>query len=72
MKKWKSEDDLCVGCGDRSETIEELLTCAGLADGVDDNVSYNIDSNNISDMIEVAKRIKKRLKVRKKILDDNG
>ena len=72
QKKWRYEDDLCVGCGDRSETIEELLTCAGLADGVDDNVSYNIDSNNISDMIEVAKRIKKRLKVRKKILDDNG
>ena len=72
MKKWKYEDDLCVGCGERSETIEELLTCAGLADGDDNNVSYNIDSEHINDLIEVAKRIKTRLKVRKKIIDDNG
>ena len=70
--KWKYEDDLCVGCGERRETSEELFTYAGLADDDDDNVSYTINSELNSDMIEVARRIKKRLKVRKKIMDDNG
>ena len=72
QKKWKYEDDLCLGCGERSETVEELLTCVGLADGDGDNVTYITDSVHISDIIEVAREIKKRLKVRKKIIDDNG
>ena len=71
-KNWKYEDDLCVGCGERSETVEELLTCAELADGDNDNVSCNTDSEEITDIIEVARQINKRLKVRKKIIDDNG
>ena len=64
QNKLKEEDNLCVGSGERSETVEEMLTCAGLADGDDDNSSCNIDSVDISDMIEVVKRIKKRIKVR--------
>ena len=31
-KKWKYDDDLCVGCGVNVETVDEILTCTGYSD----------------------------------------
>jgi hypothetical protein len=32
LKNWKYDDDLCVGCISRKESIEELLSCDALSD----------------------------------------
>ena len=74
LKKWKYKDDFCVGCGKKSETVEEFLSCPGLRDNCDgDNSSYNcVFGENVADMEVLASKIKRWLKLRQKIIDDKG
>ena len=32
LKSWKYDDDRCVGCNSRKESIEEVLSCDVLSD----------------------------------------
>ena len=44
-KKWKYENNLCVGCGEKSESEIELLTCPGLCERKEENsenLSYSL------------------------------
>ena len=67
-KKWKFDDNICVGCEDKMETENEFLTCRGLGDV--ENVSYEmVFGESVEDMIKLAKVIRQRLKAREKILD---
>ena len=72
-KKWKYENNLCVGCGKNAESEVELLSCPGFCEKEEDNygnLSYSVVfGHNVSDMVKVAKEIRKRLKVRDKILE---
>ena len=71
-KKWKYNDTVCVGCGEKEETGEEILSCKYFDD--DENNSTNLGyesffSREVSEIIACAKVTKKRLKARQKILD---
>ena len=75
QKKWKYEDSNCVGCGEKLETVEEILACSGLSENSEQEptLAYeNIFSDNIQEVIKVAIGLKKKLKARKKIIDDKG
>ena len=67
-KKWKYDDDLCVGCGINVESEEELITCESLSannEKASENYSYNCFFGVIK-MVTVAKMIDKRIKNRQK------
>ena len=73
-KKWKYDDNLCIGCSKNVETESEILACPGFSEGnntMEEDISYNlVFSDNVDDMVRVAKKIRKRLKVRDKILEN--
>ena len=73
-KRWKYEDDLCVGCKMNSESENELLSCPGFCESNETNneeISYSlVFGDNVSEMIKVAKVIRKRLKVREKLMEN--
>ena len=73
QKKWKYEDNICVGCGKTEESIEEILSCSGLGVNNDEKgkpVEYDwVFGQSVTGMIEVGQKIKKRLKVTQQILD---
>ena len=71
-KKWKYDDTVCVGCGQKDETGEEILSCKYF--DYDENIPTNLSyewhySKEISKIIACAKVMTKKLKVRQKILD---
>ena len=75
-KKWKYDDDLCVGCGKNVESEEELITCKSFSaknEKTSENYSYNwFFEGSVMKMVMVAKMIDKRIKNRKQILEDPG
>ena len=77
LKKWKYKDDICVGCGVKSETVEEFLSCTGLGEG-DGDSGDSVLSNNcvygekVQDMVTLASTIKRKRKSRQQIIDDIG
>ena len=71
-KKWKYSDTVCVGCGEKDETGEEILSCKHFdcEENIPSNPSYeSFYSTKVSEIIACAKVMMKRLKVRQKILD---
>lgn len=72
-KKWKYDDNLCVGCSTNIETENELLSCPGYCEKdekIDENLSYNVVfGDSVTEMVRVAKEIRKRLKVREKLME---
>ena len=75
-KKWRYEDEICVGCGKNIESEDELLLCTGFSEKnetLSDKYAYSwFFGDSVEKMIHVAKEIESRLKIRKKILDDPG
>ena len=75
-KKWRYEDDICVGCGKNVETEDELLQCEGLREeGEVQSEKYAYSwffGESVTRMVNLAMEIEQRLKIRKKILDDPG
>jgi hypothetical protein len=73
-KKWKYEDDICVGCQSKQESEQELIDCPGLKSQnleSQEDISYSVVfGNNLSEMFKLAQIIQSRLKLRKKILDE--
>ena len=43
-KKWKYDNDMCVGCGVNVETVDEILTCTGYSDKNDTKKQINFQS----------------------------
>ena len=75
QKSWKYKDDLCVGCGVKSETVEEFLSCMGYSEqdtlSQPNPVDYNlVFDGELRDRTIVAKELIRRLKLRDKILDE--
>ena len=72
-KKWKYDDNLCVGCSTNIETENELLSCPGYCEKdeeIYENLSYNVVfGDSVTEMVRVAKEIRKRLKVREKLME---
>ena len=72
-KKWKYDDDMCVGCQLRQEGEQELMDCPGYKSDkieIQEDMLYSmVFGNNSSEMFKLAKIIQSRLKVRKKIMD---
>ena len=63
-KRWKYQDTIFVGCGEREESGNELLTCDGFSDGKDGKeYFYNIFfDGSPSEMAETANVLQKRIK----------
>ena len=74
QKSWKYKDDLCVGCGEKSETGQEFITCMGYSDTMSqpNSLDYNfVFLGEVKDRTRVAKELLRRLKMRDKILDED-
>ena len=71
-KRWKYDDDICVACHERKETIEELLTCTYLSDTNEETNNLCSDwliSGSGRQMYQVGQILAKRLKAREKIIE---
>ena len=75
-KRWKYSDAICVGCGKKVESEEELLVCDGFLHKKKrstENLSYSwLFGSSVSLMMKVAKSIEMRLKVRKSLIEEHG
>ena len=40
QRKWKYKDMLCISCGDKNETGEEMLNCSGYSELKSEDTSY--------------------------------
>ena len=73
-KRWKYEDTLCVGCNEKNESENELLSCPGFSETneiIYEEIIYSlVFGNKVSEMVKVAKEIRKMLKVREKLMDN--
>ena len=68
QKSWKYDDKICIGCEEREETGEEVLSCDGLG-GQNGNkpLKYNwFYSDSVEEIRNVAKVMNEKLKIRKK------
>jgi hypothetical protein len=75
-KKWRYSDVICVGCGEKVESEEELLLCDGFLGNKEiptENIKYSWSFGSyVSLMVKVAKSIEMRLKVRKSLIEEPG
>ena len=61
---------LCIGCGVKYETGEEVLNCSGYSELKSGPLLYSLFSyENVQEMAKVAKIMMKRLKVREKRME---
>ena len=72
QKCWKYEDKICIGCQDRVETGEEVLTCVGLGgQNVTKPVEYDwFYSEDVNRIRDVAKVLNEKLKIRNKKIEN--
>ena len=71
-KRWKYDDDICVGCSVNQETIEEIMNCTGLSDNVEETGLICFDwlmSGSGKQKFIVGQVLAKRLKAREKIIE---
>ena len=71
-KSWKYDDDLCVGCNERTETIDEILSCDTYSEKNKQNRIAKYDwlfGISDSDKHEVGLMLLKRLRKREKLLE---
>ena len=72
QKQWKYDDDICVGCLEKKETIEEILSCTNLGDNDEETMSISTDwliSGSGRQMFTLGKVLAKRLRVRENIME---
>ena len=70
--RWKYDDDICVGCNARPETIEEILSCTNLCGNTEETRSICCDwliSGSGRQMFIVGKILAQRLKTREKLIE---
>ena len=72
LKGWKYDDDLCVGCNSRKESIEELLSCDALSDANEtEKVEYQwLFEENDRKIHQVGSTLIKRMRKREKLLEE--
>jgi hypothetical protein len=74
--KWRYSYVICVGCGEKVESAEELLLCDGFFrknETSSENIKYSwLFGSSVRLLVKVAKRIDMRLKVRKSLLEEPG
>ena len=73
--KWKYEDNLCVGCGIKAETMDHFMKC--IAYSVENNSNQpihwkSIYENNTEKQTSIAKEVKRRFGLRKTLLEEAG
>ena len=72
QKRWRYDDDICVGCHERKETKEEILSCTNLGDNDEETMSISTDwliSGSGRLMFTLGKVLAKILKVRENIME---
>ena len=73
QRRWQYDDTLCVGCKQKEESGQELLTCEKLNyenSVAKEQINYDdLFSNEINKLVKVAKLIENGLKKRKQILE---
>ena len=73
QRKWKYSDSICVDCGIKNETGEEIISCNGYGETSDLGGKPMLYSTfyygTTSEMILVAKMMMKRLKLREKMME---
>ena len=70
-KRWKYDDDLCVGCNEKPETIEELLICKTYngKEG-DENVDFNcLFGQSFSEIHQFGTALMRRVRKRENLLE---
>ena len=72
QKQWKYDDKICIGCKEREETGEEVLSCDGLGEQNGNKpVKYNwFYSDSVEEIRNVAKVMNEKLKIRKKKMEN--
>ena len=71
-RRWKYDDNICVGYNARQETIEEILSCTNLGDNNEETRSICCDwliSGSGRQMFIVGKILAQRLKTREKLIE---
>ena len=71
-RRWKYDDDICVGCNTRQETIQEILSCTNLGVNNEETRSICYDwllSGSSGQMFRVGKILEQRLKTRRKLIE---
>lgn len=74
QKSWKYKDDICVACGVKSETGDELLFCSSYKNGKYDKDIQSLCYKTFyegpsSDMHLLANVVEKRLKQREQMME---
>ena len=70
-KRWKYDDDLCVGCCEKSETIEEILICKTLdeKEGTE-NADFNcLFGQSQCEIFKLGTELMRRLRKRENLLE---
>ena len=70
-KSWKYDDNLCVGCSENSETIEEILNCKTYneTEGTE-KVEYNcLFGQSQSEIFKFGSVLMKRIRKRENLLE---
>ena len=75
QKKWKYSDILCIGCGVRSETGQEILSCQGFSENKEKlektPLLYSIFYHgSTQEMVQLGKVLSRKLKIRAKMKEE--
>ena len=70
-KQWKYKDNLCVGCENKTETMDHFMQCLSLGETNKIQDWEIIYSNDTYQQYEIAKEIKRRKDTRENILKTN-
>ena len=71
-RRWKYDDNICVGCNTRQETIEKILSCTNLGDNNEETRSICCDwliSGSGRQMFILGTILAQRLKTREKLIE---
>ena len=76
QQSWKYQDRMCLGCGQKEETGDEILKCTKLHDTngeTDGQMDYGwFYSKFAKKIVEVGKRLQVGLKKREKVIEDGS
>ena len=73
--QWRYEDNLCVGCGTKAETMTHFMACNVYSVGNSSEKLLDwrdIYENNMDKQIEVAKEVERRFSRRETLLEEAG
>ena len=73
--QWKYEDNLCIGCELKEETMSHFMECEvyNVNKNSSESVNWkNIYKNNMEQQIIIAKEVERRFNMREEIIQEAG